>query len=428
MQITQFPDPSQWGRLLSRPVLDTTSLAGTVRGVFDDVRARGDAALREATLKYDKVELGSLCLDEEQIEAQARRVPQELREAILTAVANITLFHKSQDVALPRVETMPGVTCWQRAVAIDRVGLYVPGGQAPLFSTVLMLAIPAKIAGCTDIVMCTPPGPDGHIADAMCFAAQAAGVTRLFTVGGVQAIAAMSLGTESVPRVYKLFGPGNQYVTAAKQYAQQLGVSIDLPAGPSEVLVIADDSGNPSFIAADLLSQAEHGPDSQAILITSAPDLAMRVSEEVDRQLECLDRASVARQSIAHSRIVVVRDLQQVVDITNEYAPEHLIIETDQPELIADQITNAGSLFLGHLTPEAAGDYASGTNHTLPTLGYAHAYNGVNLDSFRKKMTVQRITAEGVGNISRAVELMAHAEHLTAHERAMSLRRESLDA
>ncbi len=427
MQIVRYPDKEKWAQLLQRPHFDNSSLMQTVQDVINDVRANGDEAVRRYEAKFDKVSLSSLLVSPAEFDEAETLVSQDLREAILTATHNITAFHAAQDVDLPSVETMPGVRCWQKAVPISRVGLYIPGGTAPLFSTVLMLALPAKIAGCQEIVMCTPPGRDGKVNPAVAYAAKVAGVSKLFKIGGVQAIAAMAYGTESVPRVYKIFGPGNQFVTAAKQTVSLSQVAIDMPAGPSEVEVIADDTANARFVAADLLSQAEHGADSQAILITSSPELAENVMAEVERQLDELSRRELTQKSLEHSKIIIVRDFDEVIDITNEYAPEHLIIQTEDPHAIADKIQNAGSLFLGHYTPESAGDYASGTNHTLPTSGYAHAYNGVNLDSFRKKMTLQEITPIGVKNIARTVEIMAHNEQLTAHEAAMRFRRESLE-
>ncbi len=427
MEIVSYPDKAQWGELLRRPHIDNSSLMQTVQGVIDDVRQRGDAAVREYEAKFDKVELTDLLVSPEEMERAEAEVSPELKQAIRTAADNIGKFHAAQDVALPCVETMPGVRCWQKAVPISHVGLYIPGGTAPLFSTVLMLALPAKIAGCREIVMCTPPMRDGRVNPAVAYAARVAGVSKLFKVGGVQAIAAMAYGTESIPRVYKIFGPGNQYVTAAKQAVSLSQVTIDMPAGPSEVEVIADETATPRFVAADLLSQAEHGADSQAILITSSPELAEQTMAEVERQLDELSRRELTEKSLAHSKIIVVHDLSEVIDITNEYAPEHLIIQTADPHAIAERIENAGSLFLGHYTPESAGDYASGTNHTLPTSGYAHAYNGVNLDSFRKKMTMQEITAEGVHHIAQTVEVMAHNEMLTAHEAAMRFRRQALE-
>lgn len=423
MKIIKYPNKDQWAELLARPAFDNSSLTETVRGVLNDVRTRGDVAVKEYELKFDKVELNSLCVSATEIEEAENLISTELKSAICAAKDNIARFHAAQDQELPTVETMPGVKCWQRAMPIQKVGLYIPGGTAPLFSTVLMLAVPAQIAGCTEIVLCSPPSKNGKIHPAVLYAAKVAGVSKIFKIGGVQAIAAMAYGTESVPKVYKIFGPGNQYVTAAKQEVSLRDVAIDMPAGPSEVEVIADETANPAFVAADLLSQAEHGADSQAILITSSEALAQDVLCEVERQVKELPRIALAEKSLEHSRIIVVRDLEEVIDITNEYAPEHLIISTKDYMQIADRIVNAGSLFLGHLTPESAGDYASGTNHTLPTSGYAHAYSGVNLDSFRKKMTYQEITPQGLENIAEIVETMAENEELFAHRNAMTLRR-----
>ena len=423
MKIIKYPNKDQWAELLARPAFDNSSLTETVRGVLNDVRTRGDVAVKEYELKFDKVELDSLCVSATEIEEAENLISTELKSAICAAKDNIARFHAAQDQELPTVETMPGVKCWQRAMPIQKVGLYIPGGTAPLFSTVLMLAVPAQIAGCTEIVLCSPPSKNGKIHPAVLYAAKVAGVSKIFKIGGVQAIAAMAYGTESVPKVYKIFGPGNQYVTAAKQEVSLRDVAIDMPAGPSEVEVIADETANPAFVAADLLSQAEHGADSQAILITSSEALAQDVLCEVERQVKELPRIALAEKSLEHSRIIVVRDLEEVIDITNEYAPEHLIISTKDYMQIADRIVNAGSLFLGHLTPESAGDYASGTNHTLPTSGYAHAYSGVNLDSFRKKMTFQEITPQGLKNIAEIVETMAENEELFAHRNAMTLRR-----
>lgn len=423
MKIIKYPNKDQWAELLARPAFDNSSLTETVRGVLNDVRTRGDVAVKEYELKFDKVELDSLYVSATEIEEAENLISTELKSAICAAKDNIARFHAAQDQELPTVETMPGVKCWQRAMPIQKVGLYIPGGTAPLFSTVLMLAVPAQIAGCTEIVLCSPPSKNGKIHPAVLYAAKVAGVSKIFKIGGVQAIAAMAYGTESVPKVYKIFGPGNQYVTAAKQEVSLRDVAIDMPAGPSEVEVIADETANPAFVAADLLSQAEHGADSQAILITSSEALAQDVLCEVERQVKELPRIALAEKSLEHSRIIVVRDLEEVIDITNEYAPEHLIISTKDYMQIADRIVNAGSLFLGHLTPESAGDYASGTNHTLPTSGYAHAYSGVNLDSFRKKMTYQEITPQGLKNIAEIVETMAENEELFAHRNAMTLRR-----
>lgn len=423
MKIIKYPNKDQWAELLARPAFDNSSLTETVRGVLNDVRTRGDVAVKEYELKFDKVELDSLCVSATEIEEAENLISTELKSAICAAKDNIARFHAAQDQELPTVETMPGVKCWQRAMPIQKVGLYIPGGTAPLFSTVLMLAVPAQIAGCSEIVLCSPPSKNGKIHPAVLYAAKVAGVSKIFKIGGVQAIAAMAYGTQSVPKVYKIFGPGNQYVTAAKQEVSLRDVAIDMPAGPSEVEVIADETANPAFVAADLLSQAEHGADSQAILITSSEALAQDVLCEVERQVKELPRIALAEKSLEHSRIIVVRDLEEVIDITNEYAPEHLIISTKDYMQIADRIVNAGSLFLGHLTPESAGDYASGTNHTLPTSGYAHAYSGVNLDSFRKKMTYQEITPQGLKNIAEIVETMAENEELFAHRNAMTLRR-----
>ncbi|MCF0189866.1 MAG: histidinol dehydrogenase [Marinilabiliaceae bacterium] len=427
MRFVEYPDKEEWAELLSRPHFDNSSLMATVQGVLDDVRQRGDEAVKEYEEKFDKVALTTLKVCQDEIDEAAKLITEELKTAIQQAAENIKKFHAAQDHELPSIETMPGVRCWQRAKAISKVGLYIPGGTAPLFSTVLMLAVPAKIAGCQKIVLCTPPGKNGKVHPAVLYAAYIAGVSDIYKIGGVQAIAAMAYGTESVTKVYKIFGPGNQYVTAAKQCVSLKDVAIDMPAGPSEVEVIADETANPAFVAADLLSQAEHGADSQAILITSSRELALKAMAEVERQVKELPRLALAEKSLEHSRIILVHDLDEVINLTNEYAPEHLIISTNDPLKIADRIENAGSLFLGHLTPESAGDYASGTNHTLPTSGYAHAYSGVNLDSFRKKMTYQQISPEGILNIAKTVEEMAENEQLFAHQNAMTLRRISVE-
>lgn len=408
--------------MLSRPALDNSSLTETVTAVLDDIKSRGDVAVKEYELKFDKVQLDSLQVSEDEIAEAETLVADELKTAIRLAKGNIEKFHAAQDHELPRIETMPGVTCWQKAMPIEKVGLYIPGGTAPLFSTVLMLAVPARIAGCKEIVLCTPPAKNGKVHPAVLFAAKVAGVSKIFKIGGVQAIGSMAYGTESVPKVYKIFGPGNQYVTAAKQRVSLKDVAIDMPAGPSEVEVIADETANPAFVAADLLSQAEHGVDSQAVCITTSKTLAEKVLAEVDRQLQLLPRKEIAEKSVANSKIILVKDLEEVIDVTNEYAPEHLIISTSNYMQIAEKITNAGSIFLGHLTPESAGDYASGTNHTLPTNGYAKAYSGVNLDSFRKKITYQEITPSGLQLIGNAIEIMAENEQLFAHKNAVTLR------
>ncbi len=422
MKIIEYPQHKDWKSLLSRPALDNSSLTETVTAVLDDIKSRGDAAVKEYELKFDKVQLDSLLVSEDEIAEAETLVADELKNAIRLAKGNIEKFHAAQDHELPRIETMPGVTCWQKAMPIEKVGLYIPGGTAPLFSTVLMLAVPARIAGCKEIVLCTPPAKNGKVHPAVLFAAKVAGVSKIFKIGGVQAIGSMAYGTESVPKVYKIFGPGNQYVTAAKQRVSLKDVAIDMPAGPSEVEVIADESANPAFVAADLLSQAEHGVDSQAVCITTSKTLAEKVLAEVDRQLQLLPRKEIAEKSVANSKIILVKDLEEVIDVTNEYAPEHLIISTSNYMQIAERITNAGSIFLGHLTPESAGDYASGTNHTLPTNGYAKAYSGVNLDSFRKKITYQEITPNGLQLIGNAIEIMAENEQLFAHKNAVTLR------
>lgn len=407
---------------MKRPALNTENLFDTVRGIIDRVRAEGDKAVIAYEAAFDKALLKSLAVSEEEMREGAARVSDELKEAITLAKGNIERFHAAQRFETKRVETMPGVTCWQKAVGIERVGLYIPGGTAPLFSTVLMLAVPAKIAGCKEIVLCTPPDKEGKIHPAILFAAQLAGVNKIFKAGGVQAIAAMAYGTESVPKVYKIFGPGNQYVTAAKQLVSLRDVAIDMPAGPSEVEVLADDTANPVFVAADLLSQAEHGVDSQAVLITTSETLLGKVTEEVERQLAELPRREIAEKSLANSKLILVKDMDEALELTNEYAPEHLIVETADYAKVAERVVNAGSVFLGSLSPESAGDYASGTNHTLPTNGYAKAYSGVSLDSFIRKITFQEITPQGMAAIGPAIEVMAANEQLDAHKNAVTVR------
>jgi len=426
MKRVNYPSRSEWSSLLQRPSFDSTSLNELVGEVLRNVRSRGDEAVREYGLKFDKVALQDLQVPSMEIADSEKYISPNLKQAINLSCANITLFHSAQDSPLPTVETMPGVTCWQKAMPIEKVGLYIPGGTAPLFSTVLMLALPAKIAGCREIVLCTPPNAEGNVPPAVLYAAKVAGVSKVFRIGGVQAIAAMAYGTESVPKVYKIFGPGNQYVTAAKQLVSLRDVAIDMPAGPSEVEVLADETAVPAFVASDLLSQAEHGKDSQAILITTSTELADAVEKEVFKQLELLPRKDLAAVSIGNSKIIVVKDMKEAIEATNEYAPEHLIIATKDYRQISEKIINAGSIFLGNLTPESAGDYASGTNHTLPTNGYAKMYSGVNLDSFRKKITYQEITPEGLRNIGPAIEIMAEAESLTAHKNAVTLRMKEL--
>ena len=392
MILINQPHKTEWSQLLKRPVMETERLFDTVRAVIQEVRTNGDRAVLKYEEQFDKVSLPALAVSEAEVEEAGSLIDEDLKAAIRLAHRNIEAFHSSQRFESQKVETAPGVTCWQKAVPIEKVGLYIPGGTAPLFSTVLMLAIPARIAGCSEIVLCTPPGKDGRVHPAVLFAAKMAGVHHIFKAGGIQAIAAMAYGTESVPKVYKIFGPGNQYVTAAKQLVSLRDVAIDMPAGPSEVEVLADESANPVFVAADLISQAEHGVDSQAILITTSVSLQQAVKEEVERQLATLPRKEIAEKSLANSKLIVVNSLEEAIEMTNEYAPEHLIIETRDYESIVPHIINAGSVFLGSLTPESAGDYASGTNHTLPTNGYAKAYSGVNLDSFVRKITFQEIT------------------------------------
>lgn len=422
MILISNPDKSQWQEILKRPVMNTENLFDTVRSVIDRVKEEGDRAVLDYEEKFDKVVLASLAVSEEEQQEAENLVSEDLKAAIRLAKQNIETFHAAQRFEGKKVQTQPGVTCWQKAVAIEKVGLYIPGGTAPLFSTVLMLAVPARIAGCKEIVLCTPPGRDGKVHPAVLFAAKVAGVNRIFKAGGIQAIAAMAYGTESVPKVYKIFGPGNQYVTAAKQLVSLRDVAIDMPAGPSEVEVLADETANPVFVAADLLSQAEHGVDSQAILITTSVELQQAVKVEVERQLALLPRKEIAEKSLANSKLIVVDSMAEAIELTNAYAPEHLIIETEDYLSVAERIVNAGSVFLGSLTPESAGDYASGTNHTLPTNGYAKAYSGVSLDSFIRKITFQEIKPEGLNIIGPAIELMAANEQLDAHKNAVSVR------
>lgn len=422
MKLITYPEPSQWAELLQRPVIHTEALFDTVRQIMARVKAEGDRAVLAYEATFDRVELSQLAVSEEEWLEAEMQVSEELKKAILLAKENIASFHAKQCFVGQKVETAPGVFCWQKAVPIEKVGLYIPGGTAPLFSTVLMLGVPARIAGCREIVLCTPPGCDGRVHPAVLFAAKVAGVNRVFKAGGIQAIAAMAYGTEIIPRVYKIFGPGNQYVTAAKQWVSLRDVAIDMPAGPSEVEVLADETACPAFVAADLLSQAEHGIDSQAILITTSPELQQAVKEEVERQLARLPRKEIAEQSLAHSRLIVVKDMDEALRMTNAYAPEHLIIHTREYAAVAEQVVHAGSVFLGPLSPESAGDYASGTNHTLPTNGYAKAYSGVGLDSFIRKITFQEIQPQGLRAIGPAIEIMAANEQLDAHKNAVSVR------
>jgi histidinol dehydrogenase len=417
-----FPDRSEWPSLLKRPVFETASLNEKVKAVLDEIKANGDAAIRKYTAQFDKVELNDLLVSADEIEEGVALLDPELKAAIETAVSNIRKFHESQRFETKKIETSPGVLCWQKSVAIEKVGLYIPGGTAPLFSTVLMLAIPAQIAGCKEIVLCTPPQKNGKLPAAVLFAAKLSGITKIFKIGGIQAIGAMAYGTESVPKVYKIFGPGNQYVTAAKQLVSIADVSIDMPAGPSEVAVMADETANPAFVAADLLSQAEHGADSQVILVTNSEKLIISVQLELEKQLSVLPRMDYAEKALSHSRIFLVATEAEMIDMINLYAPEHLIIQMKNYSEIAENITNAGSVFLGSYTPESAGDYASGTNHTLPTNGWATSYSGVNLDSFIRKITFQEISKEGIQNLAPVIEQMAEAEHLFAHKNAAAIR------
>ena len=422
MNTYKYPTARELDALLRRPVRDASELNATVSAVLSDVKERGDAAVRDYEERFDKVQLQDLAVTEAEMQEAEKLVSEELKEAIRLAHANIERFHAAQRFEGEHIQVTEGVECWQKAVAIERVGLYIPGGTAPLFSTVLMLATPAKIAGCKDIVLCTPPARDGSVNPAILVAARTAGVSRIYKIGGVQAIGAMAYGTESVPKVYKIFGPGNQFVMCAKQQVSLHDVAIDMPAGPSEVAVLADETSNPAFVAADLLSQAEHGPDSQVLLVCKDAETARKVEDEVNRQLARLPRKDIATRALEHSKAIVVHDDDEMMDISNRYAPEHLIIETANYMELAARVVNAGSVFLGPLTPESAGDYASGTNHTLPTNGYAVAYSGVNLDSFCRKITFQHISPQGIQAIGHAVELMAEAEGLDAHRNAMSLR------
>ena len=422
MKIIRYPQPNEWAELLKRPVMNMETLRGTVSEVLGRIKAEGDKAVLDYEERFDKVKLNGLAVSEAEIEEAESMVSDELKKAIQLAEQNIRTFHSAQKFVGKKVETQPGVTCWQKAIAIEKVGLYIPGGTAPLFSTVLMLATPAKIAGCKEIVLCTPPNKEGKVNPAILYAARVAGVSKIFKAGGVQAIGAMAYGTESVPKVYKIFGPGNQYVMAAKQQVSLHDVAIDMPAGPSEVEVLADESANPAFVAADLLSQAEHGVDSQVVLITTSEALVSAVEVEVQCQLALLPRMEIASKSLVNSKLILVKDMDEAISMTNEYAPEHLIIETKNYMELAEKVVNAGSVFLGSLTPESAGDYASGTNHTLPTNGYAKAYSGVSLDSFIRKITFQEITREGILNIGPAIEVMASNEQLDAHKNAVSVR------
>ena len=428
MKTFYFPHKEQWAEICQRPHLDITQLMNTVNTVLSDIKVRGDEAIREYEERFDHAILNSVTVTESEIDEAETLVSKELKEAIVLAHDNIYKFHASQKFVGQKVETRPGVECWQKSVAIEKVGLYIPGGTAPLFSTVLMLATPAKIAGCKEIILCTPPNREGKVNPAILVAARIAGVSKIFKAGGVQAIGAMAYGTESVPKVYKIFGPGNQYVMAAKQQVSLGEVAIDMPAGPSEVCVLADDTANATFVAADLLSQAEHGVDSQVLFITTSESMIKKVYEETNRQANLLPRKEMALKSLENSRFVLVSNEAEMIDLSNAYAPEHLIIQTADFAEITEKVVNAGSVFLGRYACESAGDYASGTNHTLPTHGYATAYSGVNLDSYCRKITFQHITEEGIRQIGRTVELMAEAEQLDAHKNAMTVRIREINA
>lgn len=428
MKTILYPQREEWEALLKRPEVEVEAVRETVNQVLARVRAEGDRAVLDYEAQFDGVALESLAVTEAELDEAEESVSISLKAAILLAQQNIRKFHAAQRFEGERIETLPGVVCWQRAVPIERVGLYIPGGTAPLFSTVLMLAIPAQLAGCRDIILCTPPDKQGKIHPAILYAARVAGVHRIFKAGGVQAIGAMAYGTESVPRVYKIFGPGNRFVTAAKQQVSLRDVAIDMPAGPSEVAVLADEHANPAFVAADLLSQAEHGVDSQVVLVTPSEALVKEVAFEVQRQLSLLPRWKIAEKALAESKLMVVKDLDEAIDLVNAYAPEHLIIQTDHYLELAARVVNAGSVFLGPYAPESAGDYASGTNHTLPTHGYATAYSGVNLDSFVRKITFQEISSEGIQHIGPAIEVMATHEQLAAHRQAVTIRLKALQS
>ncbi|MFM2146164.1 MAG: histidinol dehydrogenase [Bacteroidota bacterium] len=422
MKIINCPKADSWSEILQRPVADANALEKKVRKILAKVSAKGDKAVRAFTRDFDGVKVKQLLVSEKEIRKAAVELDDALKEAIQVAAHNIRSFHQQQLEAPQYVETMPGVICWRKQVAIEKVGLYIPGGTAPLFSTVLMLGIPAALAGCKEIILCSPPGRDGQLHPALLYAASLVGITKIFKCGGAQAIGAMAYGTQSIPRVYKLFGPGNQYVTAAKQIVQQNGVAIDMPAGPSEVAILADATARPEFVAADLLSQAEHGPDSQVVLVTDDRNLANDTIHQLELQLADLPRKAIAEKALENSLAVIVSNLQEGMDLLNTYAPEHLILCCSDTRYWADKVVNAGSVFIGHYAPESAGDYASGTNHTLPTNGYARAYSGVSVDSFTRKLTFQELNEEGLKNVGPAVQLMAEAEGLSAHARAVGIR------
>ncbi len=422
MKLVINPPKKEWSDILQRPVFDAKNLMPMVQEVLNAIQEKGDQAVKDYTLSFDQVNLSSIQLNEDQINQIASTLDSHVKKAIEVAKINIEKFHQTQFQKVEKVETMPGVWCWRKSIGIEKVGMYIPGGTAPLFSTVLMLGIPASIAGCKEIILCTPPNKDGKIDAAIAYAAQLIGIKNIYTIGGVQAIGAMAFGTESVPKVYKIFGPGNQYVTAAKQLVQQYGTAIDMPAGPSEVCVWADETAIPSFVAADLLSQAEHGADSQVLLVASEEKIVQQIKQALDEQLLLLSRKDFAEKALANSKAIVIHETEQALALINEYAPEHLILSIQQAEMMAEKVWNAGSVFIGNYSPESVGDYASGTNHTLPTNGYAKAYSGVSVDSFVKKITFQQLTERGLTNIAQTVIDMARAESLDAHSKAVQIR------
>ncbi|MFZ9145707.1 MAG: histidinol dehydrogenase [Sediminibacterium sp.] len=427
MNLVINPPKKEWSGVLQRPVLDAQNLLPKVQEVLDAIREKGDEAVKSYTLSFDQVNLSSLQLSDEQIHQMASSLDPQVKKAIEVAKTNIEKFHQTQLQKVEKIETMPGVWCWRKSVGIEKVGIYIPGGTAPLFSTVLMLGIPAKIAGCKEIILCTPPNKDGKIHPAIAYAATLVGINNIYTIGGVQAIGAMAFGTESVPKVHKIFGPGNQYVTAAKQLVQQYGTAIDMPAGPSEVCVWADETAVPEFVAADLLSQAEHGADSQVLLVASQESIVVKVKHALQEQLTILPRMEFAEKALANSKAIVITQTENALELINEYAPEHLILSIQNAELMAEKVWNAGSVFIGNFSPESVGDYASGTNHTLPTNGYAKAYSGVSVDSFVKKITFQQLTERGLTNIAQTVIDMAKAESLDAHAQAVQIRVDNIN-
>lgn len=427
MNVIKYPKRADWSTILKRPTQTVDDIEATVNQVFDDVKRNGDTAIAKYTSMFDGVELESMIVSESEIEFASSHVSEELKKAIQLAKSNIEAFHKAQKTDKVFLQTQNGVECWQEKRPIQKVGLYIPGGTAPLFSTVLMLSVPATIAGCGEIVLCSPPNAEGKIANEILYTAQLCGVTKIVKVGGIQAIAGLTFGTDSIPQVYKVFGPGNQFVTVAKQLATKFGIAIDMPAGPSELLVVADDAANAKYVASDLLSQAEHGTDSQVILVSTSKQLIDDVSQEIESQLQALPRFEIAKKAIENSKSILVKSKEEALDLINEYGPEHFIICTSDDDYFAENVSNAGSVFIGNYTPESAGDYASGTNHTLPTNGFSKAYSGVNLDSFVKSITFQKISKEGIRNIGPSIELMAEAEGLQAHKNAVTLRLNDLN-